>query len=90
MTALREDKRGDVLLIYNHRLLLVEALSYYEEAALRLVLLVVVREERNEFSPATTRVLSLLAAQFVEVVIAKQYGALADGEEERLIVLHLV
>ena len=90
MTALREDKRGDVLLIYNHRLLLVEALSYYEEAALRIVFLVVVREERNEFSPATTRVLSLLAAQFVEVVIAEQYGALADGEEESLVILHLM
>ena len=63
MTALREDKRGDVLLIYNHRLLLVEALSYYEEAALRIVFLVVMREERHELSPAASRVLSLLAAQ---------------------------
>ena len=90
MTALREDKRGDVLLIYNHRLLLVEALSYYKEAALRIVFLVVVREERHKLSPAASRILSLLAAQFVEVVIAEQYGALADGEEERLIVLHLM
>ena len=90
MTALREHKRGDVLLIYNHRLLLVEALSYYEEAALRIVFLVVMREERHELSPAASRVLSLLAAQFVEVVIAEQYGALADGEEESLIVLHLM
>ena len=94
VTAVAEEVFADVLFVDNARLLLVETLldgDGFHSVVFILLLFLVEAEERHVLAPAGGRgALLVFLVELVYVFLAEQDGALADGEEQVVVLLHVV